>query len=212
MKLDDEIWLKVRKGFEAGHKMLALAKNFSVSSYHIEKRATVEGWNRNRRKAGKLEVKPSEESKILKNSAPKSAKVSYFTENFKKSQENDEIGPESSEILKIPNSDLAKLVELPPSEFQPAFLRYLQTLLAQGLNEIPAPRNINELNTLAGLWRKFSGLDVKATSQGNLPMVSPLRIVTRRPSQLTMEVASPASETVGTGDSVVESEFDGFEI
>lgn len=106
---------------------------------------------------------------------------------------------------------LASICECPPQEFQSALARVLQAAIATGLAEIPKPRSIKDLATLVSLHSKTAGLDKVTAGAKDVPLVSPLRTVSRASAAVVMaEVVEPVPSVPEAVESVAMDEV--FEV
>ena len=77
---------------------------------------------------------------------------------------------------------VAKLADASPAEFSAGVAEVAQIKIAQGIQDIPPPRNIAELKVWHDIHRKAAGLDARDTGKrGFVLVVNPPRSLSRRP-------------------------------
>lgn len=165
--LPPEVWSKIKADVCKGMTIAAAAKRYGVGTSTIVNTSKAEDWPTPRKIKNRQRVTSATNLHLQASCAPSTP------------GNPSEIVPRGTNDASLSVS-MQSLVDAPPELFQEAFGKVMQRAIAEGLPSIPPPRNISELKTYAELWRKCSGLDVKAENGGKTPLVSPMRTVARR--------------------------------
>jgi hypothetical protein len=117
--------------------------------------------------------------------------------------------PDDPPVFKA--SEIAALESLAvaatPEEFQKGVAQFFRKLIVRGMENVPVPRTIKEIQALADMLRKAEGLEQK--DKGNLitPGLVSARRVQRKSVVLEAVEGSPQTDSGDTG-----SDVDDFEV
>lgn len=157
-------WALIRVAAEAGEMWGELSRKFLISSVAIRGRAEREGWRIPlwERKRGKRESAVSECPTPALQVTDNGNKVA-FANDLQYPEVPDLPQPVEPQLLSNLPSDLREALQAvasaPPEGIQAAFGRVSQIVIAQGILEVPPPRNVKELATWFAIFQKAHGLD-----------------------------------------------------
>lgn len=165
-------WQKIKIRVCAGEDHRTVAKDFKVEPWQIANKSNHEKWPTK----GRLRRSGSASGELSDRE-----KGASSTPSEQVTQEKNV--PQGEKSL-TPSISWDSLLNAPPELFQVELGKFMQGLIAEGLPSIAPPRNISELKTYVEIWRKCSGLDVKAGGDGKTPLVNPMRTVSRRSAKV----------------------------
>ena len=139
-------WEKVRERNLAGERISEIAKDYGITPKAIYCRRDREGWGNPVGGCGGSEgLNPNPTAKDSSGNPDSITKVS---------------GANPDQVAKVSPVSLLELARnSTPEEFQKRYAENLQSLIAEGLVNLEAPRNWSEMRTAATLWRAMAGLD-----------------------------------------------------
>ena len=152
-------WHHMRLRYEAGEIASALAREHGVTQQAVSQRIKNEGWNKDANRVASL--------------PPELSQVSGQTESQLKNLAK--ANSPATPALKTLQSLAANL----PEEYQSALALFSQAQITEGIQDIPPPRTIGELEKWINIWRRAAGLD-KDKSVGSGGLINPIRTVSRR--------------------------------
>jgi hypothetical protein len=139
-------WEKVKERNLAGERISEIAKDYGITPKAIYCRRDREGWEKpNASGGGSGGLNPYPGTKDSSSNPDSLTKVSGANPD-----QPTKDSPQS--LLEIARNST-------PEEFQKRYAEQLQTLIAEGLVNLEAPRNWSEMRTAATLWRATTGLD-----------------------------------------------------
>lgn len=206
MRFPSETWARIKAEACAGVSYPVLSSRYGPQKQVISNRAKAEQWPTPARLARRRKEMDGMGNGV--GAAPAESNPKQSAPITKDNQRN-LVANATNSLLQVTcdspisrfQSALLALVAAPPADFQSAFAGVAQAAIAEGIRDVPSPRSIKELSTWFDLWRKSSGLDAKASAPGNVPLVNPLRTVSRR--------AGPVVDAVPVHGSV---EFEAWEV
>ncbi len=186
-------WRRAQTLVEAGESHAETARRFGCQTQTITRRAKKEGWRDPKRRETPNRVVATEENPT------QSQKNTELTgEFYSLAKETAEIPAENALSL---SPDLRAALEAAakasPEGIQSAFGTVAQIMVAQGITQVPSPRNVAELKTWFDIFRKATGLDAKDKGpQAPASLVPSMRTLSRRAVEVVEVEPEPDMEDI----------------